>query len=172
MKRTGLVFLVTVFIFPLVFSGGTAKADGVIGFEAGRLTDEEWAIVQKHYLAKEPYFIERTMEDFNIGKTEALKVIRLERFYTGYFDLNEDGIEELFLVPQFRSLTCGSAGCDVDIFERGREGWQRLSSTKVGVFAGETPVLIIRDKERHHFYRRSDPDYKKLKSKYGKNKIQ
>lgn len=128
--------------------------------------------VQKHYLAKEPYFIERTMEDFNIGKTEALKVIRLERFYTGYFDLNEDGVEELFLVPQFRSLTCGSAGCDVDIFERGREGWQRLSSTKVGVPFKGTPVLIIRDEERHHHYFPSDPDYKKLKSKYGKKKIQ
>ena len=68
-------------------------------------------------------------------------------FHIGRFDLNDDGVEELFV---YYSLTpyCGTAGCDTEIFRKLGGQWEKIGqiTTIFGDLMG--PFYLIADDER------------------------
>lgn len=60
-----------------------------------------------------------------------------EDLMVGTFDINDDGIDELFILVD-TSYTCGTAGCDINVFEKRAGKWVKraqVSGFAVGVGA-------------------------------------
>ena len=68
-------------------------------------------------------------------------------FYIGRFDLNDDGVEELFVYYSI-SYYCGTAGCQTDIFRKSGDQWEKIGqiTTIFGDLIG--PFYLIADDER------------------------
>jgi hypothetical protein len=62
--------------------------------------------------------------------------LTMENLGTGYFDLNDDGVPELF-ISYFHSTKCGTVGCETDIFRKQNGRWVKFAGLATGdaVFA-------------------------------------
>ncbi len=105
------------------------------------------------------------VNDTTVSKIE--RMIREKLTWTAWFDLDEDGKDELFVVIN-QSYTCGTAGCSGAVLEHDANGWRRLSSLRPVQINSERPLIVkLRDSERAGFYWKSDPRWAKLIEKYG-----
>ena len=66
---------------------------------------------------------------------EAKQYLTLDNLFIGRFDLNDDGVPELFVSFQ-HSYVCGSFGCDTRIYQRLDRRWDHLTTVSMqgGVF--------------------------------------
>lgn len=93
-------------------------------------------------------FLERVVEEILEDCSNAcLREITLDDLYIGRFDLNDDGVEELFV---YRSISyyCGTSGCRTDILWKSGGRWEKVGQmrTVFGDLMG--PFYLIADDER------------------------
>ena len=68
-------------------------------------------------------------------------------FDIGRFDLNDDGVEELFVYYSI-SYYCGTAGCDTEIFRKSGNQWEKIGQMKTVFGDVMGPFYLIADDER------------------------
>lgn len=114
-----------------ILSGGFdwLGIDEMIPFRGRSFSDEEWALVLDYLNEDGVSGAQMSVARVNeISMTDAERVIRRYHTFVGKFDLNDDGIDELFL-GVFQSYYCGTIGCNVLIFKRsGPKEWRFMSS--------------------------------------------
>ena len=63
------------------------------------------------------------------------------RLYIGRYDLNGDGVEELFVRISY-GFVCGTVGCETVIFEKTSIGWTELSILYVSHFGTVRQIYL------------------------------
>ena len=92
-------------------------------------------------------FLERVVEEIREDCGSAcLRQITLRNLYIGRFDLNDDGVEELFVYRDI-SYYCGTSGCRTGIFWKSGGRWEKIGQmrTVFGDLMG--PFYLIADDE-------------------------
>lgn len=168
------------FVGPLIagiisLHAAPAAADVTLRLEQGVASDRDWAEIKDYFVKEAPIAIQEIMdgkikwlnENRPVGFEDALVIFRREILYSGYFDLNEDGRPELFVLVGYFGW-CGTAGCITDIFEKRNGMWRKLTSTSGYEIKSWAEVEIKDDRSRYYPY--THQDYPRLKRKYGKNR--
>ena len=135
-------FLRAVFAILILSLAAPAKADERIPFERGGLNWNDWAFFKGYLKANHPLIIKYVAEIKGLSREAAWEPLRRYVLYSGRYDLNGDGVEELFVTIQQGSV-CGSAGCMTLIFEKTSERWRELSSIMVMISDRAGPELFV-----------------------------
>ena len=135
----------------------SAKADERIPFERGGLKGNDWAFFKDYLKANHPLIIKYAAEIRGLGREAAWEPLRMYVLYSGRYDINGDGVEELFVTIGQGSV-CGQVGCETPIFELAHSGWRELSSIMVRVSDRGGPRLFVSD-EVIDGYRTLHADY-------------
>ena len=93
----------------------------------------------------------------SISREAAWEPLRRYVLYSGRYDINGDGVEELFVTIE-QSSVCGTVGCETPIFEMTPDGWRELSSIMVMVSIIDGPEIFASD-EVIDGYRTLHTDY-------------
>jgi hypothetical protein len=137
------VSVVAAVVVMIVLIASRTSADEQIPLIGGHITDEEWQIVTSLYGGEEvladPLWVRR-YPYFKHLKTvdEGLAAIREHQTFIGYYDLDRDGTDEMFVYFEY---SCGNIGCSTDILKKVHQSWGFWQS--VTVF--EPPVLCATD---------------------------
>lgn len=121
----------------------SALADERIPLVGGHVTDQEWQIVTSLYgdneVLADPLWVRRYPYFAHLKTAEeALAAIRSHQTFIGYYDVDRDGGDEMFVYFEY---SCGNIGCNTDILKRAEQGWTIWQD--VTVF--EPPVLCATD---------------------------
>ncbi len=144
---------------------GAADRSHQIVFEKTIPDGKIWPAILEAVYGDDGVQVIAKVHDTTVSKIE--RMIREKLTWTAWFDLDEDGKDELFVVIN-QSYTCGSAGCSGAVSEHDANGWRRLSSLGIVQINSERPLILkLRDSERADFYPKSDPRRAKLIEKYG-----
>ena len=96
-------------------------------------------ILYNHTLKTTNLTAERAKNEFNFSK---------ENFFAVYFDLNDDGEEEII---GFANTTffCGTAGCGLDILQKDKNGYKDISYLMS--IQPAIPILLISNKKTNRY---------------------
>ena len=134
-----------------------AKAEERIPFERGGLKGNDWTFFKEYLDANHPLIIGYIAAEFGVSHEAAWEPLRRYVLYSGRYDINGDGVEELFVTIEQGSV-CGTVGCETPIFERTPDGWRELSSIMVMVSIIDGPAIFVAD-EVIDGYRTLHADY-------------
>ena len=151
----------------LVTSGpvGAADRSHQIVFKKTTPNGEIWPAIREAHYDDDELQITAKVNDTTVSRIE--RMIREKLTWIAWFDLDEDGKDELFVIIT-QSYSCGSMGCSGTVLEHDANGWRRLSSLRHVPINSERPLIVkLRDSERSGFYWKSDPRWAKLIEKYG-----
>ena len=147
---------------------GAADRSHQIVFKNTTPNDEIWPAILEAYYGDEGVRVIAKVHETTVSRIE--RMIREKLTWIAWFDLDEDGKDELFVVIS-QSYTCGTIGCSGTVLEHDANGWRRLSSLGPVPMNSERPLIVeLRDSERADFYRKSDRRRAKLIEKYGPQK--
>ena len=136
------------------------EADDPVTFAEGNLFGDDWEQFTVYLEAQHPLIVNEVSEEQGLNREAALEFIRKYDMYVGRFDINGDGVEELF-VTIFHGYVCGTAGCETVVFERKQGAWHALTSLSA-VIAFGLPMLYVSD-EAIGGYRTLYSDYDGLR---------
>lgn len=154
--RAAIVILVMLLV------AGASSAQEKVGFTLDDLTNGEWADVGSHIFSEDPAVAEIIADDHRISIVEAMEKLRREMIWSGRFDLNLDGVSEIFVFIG-HSYACGTIGCDTLVFEKVGRKWVHLSNDTALFDIKNGPELFIANEKRWRYYRRGTPDDIRLK---------
>ena len=105
----------------VLFSATLALALGPSGAAVA-----EWVKMTPGDFGAESEFLDRfVFEEYEKGEIYSSPYSRERNIHVGRFDLNGDGVAELFVFNSHSSW-CGSAGCSTHIFEVTGNGWRDI----------------------------------------------
>ena len=147
---------------------GAADRSHRIVFKKTTPNDDIWPAILAAFFGDDGVRVIAKVDETTVSQAE--RKIREKSTWIAWFDLDEDGKDELFVIIS-QSYTCGSMGCDGTVLEHDANGWRRLSSLGPVPMNSERPLIVeLRDSERADFYRKSDRRRAKLIEKYGRYK--
>ncbi len=147
---------------------GAADRSHRIVFKKTTPNDDIWPAILKAFYDDGELQVIANVNETSVSRIE--RRIREKSTWIGWFDLDEDGKDELFVLVN-QSYSCGSIGCDGTVLEHDANGWRRLSSLRSVPINSERPLIVeLRDSERAYFYRKSDRRRARLIEKYGPQK--
>jgi hypothetical protein len=133
-------------------------ADERVPFQRGVASDDLWAFVKAYLLERDPRIVDVYLEEWGTSEAEKWEKVRNYGLEVGYYDLNDDGVPEMFLFLEI-SGHCGSAGCETIVFEWKDGGWRRLTGIFAYSLMGDNlpreqhgPFIVVTD-ERFGGYR-------------------
>jgi len=138
------IFRIVLAALVLALAVTAAEAGERIPFVEGGLHGDDWEQVKKYLAVMDPVMIEEISEDHGLDREAAWEYFRRFKMFAGRFDINGDGVEELF-VTTFYSAVCGTAGCETPIFQMTAKGWQKLSSISPTISDIGGPVIFVSD---------------------------
>jgi hypothetical protein len=133
-----------IFAILILTLAAPARADERIPFERGGLKGNDWAFFKDYLKANYPLIIKYVAEIRGLSPEAAWEPLRRYVPYSGRYDINGDGVEELFVTIQ-QSFVCGTVGCETPIFQMTPDGWRELSSITVRVSIRGGPRLSVSD---------------------------
>ena len=161
------IFLACAVGLALVLSEPVGAADRShrIVFKKTTPNGDIWPAIRKAHYGDDGIRVIAKVRETTVSRIE--RMIREKLTWIAWFDLDEDGKDELFVIIS-QSYTCGSMGCAGTVLEHDANGWRRLSSLGPVPMNSERPLIVeLRDSERADFYRKSDRRRAKLIEKYG-----
>ena len=93
----------------------SVQADEPISFERGGLKGNDWTFFKDYLEENYPLIIKYVAEIRGLSTEVAWEPLRRYVLYLGRYDLNGDGVEELFVTIE-QGFVCGTAGCTTLIF--------------------------------------------------------
>ena len=144
---------------------GAADRSHRIVFKKTTPNDDIWPAILEAIFGDDGVRVIAKVDETTVSQAE--RKIREKSTWIAWFDLDEDGKDELFVLIN-QSYTCGSMGCGGTVLEHDANGWRRLSDLRLVPINSERPLIVnLRDFERAYFYRKSDPRRARLIEKYG-----
>ncbi len=144
---------------------GAADRSHRIVFKKTTPNGDIWPAIRKAHYGDDGIRVIANVHETTVSQIE--RMIREKLTWIAWFDLDEDGKDELFVLIN-QSYTCGSMGCGGTVLEHDANGWRRLSSLRHVPINSERPLIVeLRDFERAYFYRKSDRRRARLIEKYG-----
>ena len=144
---------------------GAADRSHRIVFKKTTPNDDIWPAILEAIFGDDGVRVIAKVDETTVSQAE--RKIREKSTWIAWFDLDEDGKDELFALIE-HSDTCGTIGCSGSVLEHDANGWHRLSSLRPVPMNSERPLIVeLRDFERAYFYRKSDRSRAKLIEKYG-----
>ena len=122
----------------------SVQADEPISFERGGLKGNDWTFFKDYLEENYPLIIKYVAEIRGLSTEVAWEPLRRYVLYLGRYDLNGDGVEELFVTIE-QGFVCGTAGCTTLIFQKTSEQWRELSSIMVMISDRVGPELLVSD---------------------------
>ncbi len=122
------------------------------------LLADERIVLRRGNFGDDREFIERYVvgqyREYGVFKSNK---VNPDKLYIGRYDLNSDGIEELFVYISY-GFVCGTVGCETVIFQKTASKWTELSSLQVlSGTVNERYLYVTKEKSA---------DYKTLYSEY------
>ena len=117
----------------------------------------DWTFFKSYLKGNYPLIVKYIAEEYDVNREAAWESLRRYVLYSGRYDINGDGVKELFVTIEQGSV-CGQVGCETPIFERTPDGWRELSSIMVSVSLHGGPRLFGAD-EVIDGYRTLHADY-------------
>jgi len=127
----------------LVAAAALAKADERIPFERGALEGNDWTFFRVYLDRNYPMIVKFIAERQDLNRQAAQEFLRRYFLYSGRYDINGDGIEELFVSIR-HGYVCGITGCNTVIFERQKREWHELAMVSTVSYYG-LPELHVSD---------------------------
>jgi len=121
-----------------------AKADERIPFEEGGLTGNDWTFFKGYLEANYPLIIGYVAKLFGVSHEAAWEPLRKHVLYSGRYDINGDGVEELFVTIGQGSV-CGTVGCETPFFEMTPDGWREVTFIMATTSIRDGPRLFVSD---------------------------
>ncbi len=144
---------------------GAADRSHRIVFKKTTPSGDIWPAILEAFFGDDGVRVIAKVDETTVSQAE--RMIREKSTWIAWFDLDEDGKDELFVLID-HSDTCGTIGCGGTVLEHDANGWRRLSSLRPVPMNTERPLIVeLRDSERAYFYRKSDRRRTKLIEKYG-----